>query len=71
MQYAVCTSCTFLRAYSLNARDRPAPRACPACGNDVQVMGGDERFPSAYTARVSRQLMESPELSPASEARAG
>ena len=63
MQYVVCTNCTFLRAYSLRAVDRGAPpRECPACGHEVQVMGGQERFPTAYMSKVSRDLMESPEL---------
>jgi predicted RNA-binding Zn-ribbon protein involved in translation (DUF1610 family) len=59
--YAVCTSCTFLRAYSRRAR--PAKLgACPACGEELVVPKQEGRFHSAYVGKVSLDLLNTPEL---------
>jgi hypothetical protein len=60
--YAVCEQCAFLRAFGRTANGIRAPERCPACGNEVQVHGQRERFPSAYVGRISRNLHRTPPL---------
>jgi hypothetical protein len=62
--YAVCTTCSFLRAYSSAADTQVAPEACPACGSELVVRGHVGRFPPTYVSRVSRELLATPELRP-------
>jgi hypothetical protein len=63
--YVVCERCAFLRAFAGSAsagRHQATPQRCPACGRDVRVHGPDERFPSTYVGRVSRELYATPPL---------
>jgi hypothetical protein len=62
--YAVCERCVFLRAFALSARAHgdEAPERCPACGRDVTVHDREERFPSTYVGRISRELHATPPL---------
>ena len=62
--YAVCEHCVFLRAFagSVSALRQPTPERCPACGRDVTIHGREERYPSAYVGRISRQLHATPPL---------
>jgi hypothetical protein len=62
--YAVCERCAFLRAFAGSAYPdgRGTPRRCPACGTEVSVHGAEERYPSAYVARVSLELHATPPL---------
>ena len=62
MFYVVCTSCSFLRAYSIEASAQAAPEACPACGSELVMRGQDGRFPPTYVGRVSLELLATPEL---------
>lgn len=62
MLYIVCTSCTFLRAYSRDAQGAEPPSACPACGSPLISRQGEGRFPSAYVSKVSLDLLAAPEL---------
>ena len=62
MHYAVCTHCTFLRAYSERAAENAPPERCPACGSSVLPHESEERFPPAYVARVSLALNSAPPL---------
>jgi hypothetical protein len=61
--YAVCTRCTFLRAYSREGSALPAPDGCPACGSELVVRRSEGRFPPTYVSRVSLDLLATPELS--------
>lgn len=56
MLYAVCTRCTFLRAFSHGARDAPAPERCPACGSELVIQRQAGRFDPAYVSRVALDL---------------
>jgi predicted RNA-binding Zn-ribbon protein involved in translation (DUF1610 family) len=60
--YAVCTSCSFLRAYSREGSSLPAPDRCPACGSELVLREGEGRFPPTYVSRVSLDLLATPEL---------
>lgn len=62
MLYIVCTSCTFLRAYSQDAQAVEPPGSCPACGSPLIARKGEGRFPSAYVSKVSLDLLAAPEL---------
>lgn len=62
MLYVVCTSCTFLRAYSRRAQGAEPPKKCPACGSALISRQGEGRFPSAYVSKVSLDLLAAPEL---------
>ena len=62
LYYAVCTRCAFLRAYSHKADAIAPPEACPACGGALVVHDNAERFPPTYVSRVSRELLDTPEL---------
>lgn len=62
MFYAVCTSCTFLRAYSSAARVDDKPKRCPACGSRLITRGKPGRFEPTYVAKVAMDLHNSPEL---------
>ena len=57
--YAVCTRCTFLRAFSEHANAQAG--ACPACGGELVIERGASRFPPTYVAKVS-QAIHSAEL---------
>lgn len=59
--YALCTECTFMRAYGSGAQ-LYVPDACPLCGGELVVPGRDQRFPPAYVSRVSLDLLETPPL---------
>jgi hypothetical protein len=62
--YAVCEHCAFLRAFAdaaAGARYGTPPR-CPACGREVSLHGREERYPSAYVGRISRELHATPPL---------
>jgi hypothetical protein len=62
--YAVCEHCAFLRAFggSVSGNGDATLERCPACGDEVQVHGREERFPSAYVMRTSRDLHATPPL---------
>jgi hypothetical protein len=60
--YAVCTRCSFLRAYSREGSSLPAPEVCPACGSELMLRKGFGRFPPTYVSRVSLELLATPEL---------
>ena len=60
--YAVCEKCAFLRTFGITDADVKAPELCPICGNNVQVHGNHERFPSAYVSRISLRLHRTPPL---------
>jgi ssDNA-binding Zn-finger/Zn-ribbon topoisomerase 1 len=62
MLYVVCTSCTFLRAYSRSAEAARPPKKCPACGSALISRQREGRFPSAYVSKVSLDLLAAPEL---------
>jgi predicted RNA-binding Zn-ribbon protein involved in translation (DUF1610 family) len=62
MFYIVCTSCTFLRAYSRGAEGAEPPSECPACGSGLIFRQREGRFPSAYVSKVSLDLLAAPEL---------
>jgi hypothetical protein len=62
--YAVCTRCAFLRAYSREAGPDAQPDSCPVCGGELIVRDRAERFPPTYVSRVSRELLQTPELEP-------
>ena len=62
MFYIVCTSCTFLRAYSQGAEGAEPPTKCPACGSALISRQREGRFPSAYVSKVSLDLLAAPEL---------
>lgn len=61
MGYAVCTSCSFLRAFSERNGTSP-PQACPACGGPVEIHDPKERFQPAYIGRVSVEIHAAPPL---------
>jgi DNA-directed RNA polymerase subunit RPC12/RpoP len=67
--YAVCTNCSFLRAYSTNATDAERLEACPACGAPVIIREREERFPPTYVSRVSLDLWGQPEVRAADRGR--
>jgi len=69
MFYIVCTSCTFLRAYSRGAEGAEPPTNCPACGSALISRKREGRFPSAYVSKVSLDLLASPELGGESQRR--
>jgi hypothetical protein len=60
--YAVCTRCSFLRAYSREGSALPAPDRCPACAAELVVRETEGRFPPTYVSRVSLDLLATPEL---------
>jgi hypothetical protein len=62
--YAVCEHCAFLRAFagSASGNGETSLRRCPACGWEVTVHGPEERFPSTYVMRISRELHSTPPL---------
>jgi DNA-directed RNA polymerase subunit RPC12/RpoP len=62
MFYAVCTSCTFLRAYSSEAQGVDKPKRCPACGGRLIVRGKPARFEPTYIGKVAMDLHNAPEL---------
>jgi predicted RNA-binding Zn-ribbon protein involved in translation (DUF1610 family) len=59
--YAVCKSCTFLRAYSEHAASGELG-ACPACGAELVIRNQEGRFHSAYVSKVSLELLATPGL---------
>jgi hypothetical protein len=70
--YAVCTSCSFLRAYSSGAgATQDPPDGCPACGAKLVLRRRARRFPPTYVGRVSLELMSTPELEPDQPQRPG
>lgn len=62
MLYAVCTRCTFLRAYSRRARGMPTEERCPACGSELIVQRRAGRFEPTYVSRVTLDLHARPPL---------
>lgn len=62
MLYAVCTNCTFLRAYGERATDAAPLENCPACGSELVIQGHAERFEPAYVGRVTLNLHAAPAL---------
>jgi hypothetical protein len=62
--YAVCEHCDFMRAFAKSASGdvEATLRRCPACGREVRIHGREERFPSAYVGRISRELYATPPL---------
>jgi hypothetical protein len=60
--YAVCTDCSFLRAYSRKAENTPPLEACPACGGELLIRESEGRFPPAYVSRIGLRLMAEPAL---------
>jgi hypothetical protein len=60
--YAVCTNCSFLRAFSREASAMPELEACPACGEELMIRRTEGRFPPAYVSRVGLQLLATPSL---------
>jgi hypothetical protein len=62
--YAVCESCDFLRAFAESVGDdvEATLSRCPACGREVRIHGREERFPSTYVGRISRELYATPPL---------
>src|SRR3954453_14967708 len=63
--YVVCDRCGFLRGFGRRASGDDPPERCPACGNQLTPHGRQERFPSAYVGRTSRQLHATPPPPPA------
>jgi hypothetical protein len=61
MLYAVCTRCTFLRAFSRDAPS-PAPERCPLCDGELLVRRKAGRFQPAYIGKVSLELHMAPPL---------
>jgi hypothetical protein len=61
MLYAVCTQCSFLRAFSRRARDEPLD-ACPACGGELVTREKAGRFQPTYVGRVALDLHAVPPL---------
>ena len=53
MLYAVCTRCTFLRAFSRGADRTRALTECPACGAELVVQQRAGRFEPTYVARLT------------------
>lgn len=68
MFYAVCTRCTFLRAFSRRADRAPALKQCPACGAELVVQRRAGRFEPTYVGRVSIELHSAPPLDAAADA---
>lgn len=68
MLYAVCTRCPFLRAFSKRADREPALTDCPACGAELVVQRGAERFQPTYVGRVAIDLHSALPLDGAAEA---
>jgi hypothetical protein len=64
MLYAVCTSCTFLRAFGKEASSEAAPEQCPVCGSELMVRRQDDRFQPTYLGRVTLDLHATPALDP-------
>lgn len=62
MLYAVCTQCTFLRAFGQRASAAPAPKTCPACGSEMVIQRKAGRFQPTYVSRVSLDLHAVPPL---------
>jgi hypothetical protein len=62
MLYAVCTNCTFLRAFGRDGSAQALPARCPACGGELMTRGSDERFQPTYLGRVSLELHATPSL---------
>ena len=62
MLYAVCTNCTFLRAFGRGGSAQEPPARCPACGGELMTRGVDERFQPTYLGRVSLDLHATPAL---------
>ena len=62
MLYAVCTQCTFLRAFSRAAGAAPVPERCPVCHAEIVTHGETERFQPTYIGRISLDLHTAPTL---------
>ena len=62
MLYAVCTQCTFLRAYSQRAAKTAALDKCPLCGAEIVLQDRPARFEPTYVSRVSLDLHAAPPL---------
>ena len=63
MLYAVCTKCTFLRAFSRDAGGSArVPERCPVCNGEIVTHGETERFQPTYIGRVSLDLHTAPTL---------
>ena len=58
----VCTTCSFLRAYSSQASKTAGPEECPQCGGELLYRSQEGRFPPAYVSRVRLDLFATPEL---------
>ena len=62
MLYAVCTECTFLRAFTERARKSAVLTTCPVCGAELVQRQKPGRFQPTYVGRVSLDLHASPPL---------
>lgn len=67
MFYAVCTRCTFLRAFAREASPDAVPDGCPVCGSELMIRGTADRFQPTYVSRVSLNLHATPALGPRAE----
>jgi hypothetical protein len=61
MLYAVCTQCSFLRAFSRRARGAVMD-ACPVCGGELVTQRKAGRFQPTYVGRVALDLHAVPPL---------
>jgi hypothetical protein len=64
MLYAVCTNCTFLRAFATDASVEAAPDRCPVCDSELMIRPKADRFQPTYLGRVSLDLHATPPLDP-------
>jgi hypothetical protein len=71
MLYAVCTECTFLRAFSRRARKTAVLSTCPVCGAELVLQGKPARFQPTYVSRVSLELHAAPPLAAAANSGPG
>jgi len=62
MLYAVCTNCTFLRAFSREGEKVEPPARCPACDGELMIRRQAGRFQPTYLGRVSLDLHTTPAL---------
>ena len=62
MLYAVCTNCTFLRAFSRDGQSLQPPSRCPVCHSELMVRRSAGRFQPTYLGRVSLDLHSAPPL---------
>lgn len=62
MLYAVCTHCTFLRAFSRDARRKLALERCPVCDSELVFQDRAGRFEPTYVARIALELHAVPPL---------